>query len=95
MEKDYPKVYKQILKYLHMNSQQQINKSTKTDLFQWGLSRILLTTQTCIQNISISSNLREADLNVSSAWLLFWLETYVLKHLSFWFQQVMNFLKRS
>ena len=34
-----------------MNSQQQKNKTTKTDFFLWGFSRILLTTQQCMQNI--------------------------------------------
>ena len=34
-----------------MNSQQQKNETTKTDFFLWGFSRILLTTQQCMQNI--------------------------------------------
>ena len=35
-----------------MNSQREQTKITKIDIFQWGFSRILLTTQQYIQNIS-------------------------------------------
>ena len=41
-----------IKKYLWMNSQREQTKITKIDIFQWGFSRILLTTQQYIQNIS-------------------------------------------
>ena len=51
--------FKNIIKYLNMNSQQQMNKITKNDLFKCGFLRTLLTWQQCIQNIP--NNLREAD----------------------------------
>ena len=69
LEKKILSKFKNIIKYLNMNSQQQMNKITKNDLFKCGFLRTLLTWQQCIQNIP--NNLREADWKEGSAWLFF------------------------
>ena len=53
-----------------MDSQQQTNKVTKNDIFKWSLTRILLTTQQYIQDIS--NDWRETDCKQSFVCLLFW-----------------------
>ena len=49
-KKTLPK-FTNILKHLHMNSQEQAKKITKNDLFQCDFLKILLTWKQCIQNI--------------------------------------------
>ena len=49
-KKTLPK-FTNILKHLHMNSQEQAKKVTKNDLFQCDFLKILLTWKQCIQNI--------------------------------------------
>ena len=58
-----------LLKFTYLTSQQQTNKVTKSDFFQCGFLKILLTRQQCIQNNP--NNLRETDCRKKSAWLFF------------------------